>query len=167
MFHNQETSMNNYNKKKSENFSIPVFVVEHSNLTGIRYFVTNHYRDTAQDFVDVFDWWTTVLELNAIFIWFESFTGQDTAALFEKSGLIECTCDTFSEMEETLLLPLLVPKDSRTYCNFNSSQKESFFSWPLADLFFTSMNFLPLSGYGLGFVLLEIHPSIENRIQAG
>ena len=48
--------MNNYNKKKSENFSIPVFVVEHSNLTGIRYCVTNHYRDTAQDFVDVFDW---------------------------------------------------------------------------------------------------------------
>lgn len=77
-------------------------------------------------------------------------------ALFEKPGLTECTRDTFSEMKGNIFTSF---PGYLEFTVISTAAKRKVFSLdPWLILSFTSRNFLPLSGYGVGFVPLETQP---------
>ena len=121
-----------------------MLVVEGSVLTGILYCVTNHYRDTAGDFVDVLGWWAAVFEAQCRFhltlilhrsrhsspLWKARFNRMHLWHILRNGG------------KHFYFLSWL-PKTLELTVISTAAKRKAFFSWPLADPFFDFHEFSP------------------------
>lgn len=138
--------MNNYNKKKSEFFSISRFMGKGSALPRIPYRVTQHYRDRARDFGDMLSWWATLLDAQCSFhLGLILHRSRHSPLWKARVNRMHVWHFLRNEGKHVYFLPWL-PKTG-TYCNLDSSQKKDLSSWRLADSFFHFHEFSPASWF--------------------